>query len=102
MAPGLPERTATKHMQEIFDAPEWFEALTLVERAALLGSADGDSPVDGDPPAEGNPPEAARRERLGQPAPSIRADGLGVLQGEGELELPFHVGRCAARVAHDR
>jgi type 2 lantibiotic biosynthesis protein LanM len=63
VAPGLLERTATKHMQEIFDAPEWFEALTLVERAALLGCADGDSPVDGDPPAEGNPPEAARRER---------------------------------------
>jgi type 2 lantibiotic biosynthesis protein LanM len=38
-------------MQEIFDAPEWFEALTLAERAALLASAGGD------------PPEPARLER---------------------------------------
>jgi type 2 lantibiotic biosynthesis protein LanM len=30
-------------MQEIFDAPEWFEALTLAERAALLGPGE-DSP----------------------------------------------------------
>ncbi len=34
-------------MPEIFDAPEWFEALTLAERAALLGPA-----LDEPPPPE--------------------------------------------------
>ncbi|HEX4499150.1 MAG TPA: type 2 lanthipeptide synthetase LanM family protein [Thermoanaerobaculia bacterium] len=34
-------------MHEIFDAPEWFEALTLAERAALLGPA-----LDPAPPPE--------------------------------------------------
>jgi type 2 lantibiotic biosynthesis protein LanM len=57
-------------MQEIFDAPEWFEALTLAERAALLPAEDGDPPA-----AEGIERAVRKVERWRREA-GLAGDGL--------------------------
>ena len=53
-------------MQEIFDAPEWFEALTLGERAALLAAGE-----DGDPASAAQAGRAAPTPAGGVDSPDL-------------------------------